>query len=80
MDTLLTLTPETYNFIDVSQLKEREKKELYLFYKYLLYRSAHHSRPNKPKRELPKLPPTFYSPVKVNSYQKFDRNEIYADR
>jgi len=57
--------------LDLSLLNEEEQKELLLFYQFLIHKSK-----EKPKE----LPQTFYQPLKIKSYSKFDRNEIYIQR
>ena len=66
--------------IDISILAPKEREELFAFYKYLLFKTKQISSENSLKQKTVKLPQTFYSPLKVNAYQKFDRDEIYSDR
>jgi hypothetical protein len=62
------------NKIDLSQLGQDEIKELTLFYQFLLYKS------NKINNFIIKnnLPETFYKPIVIDNYQKFNRDEIYT--
>ena len=69
-------TEKRYN-IDFSLLKDKEKKELILFYRFLLYKSQNLTEQNKSKKDLPE---TFYSPIIVEKLENFDRNEIYSDK
>ena len=65
--------------IDMSALQEVEQQELMLFYSFLLFKSKKIN--NKTKQNKTKhLPETFYSPIKVNNFQIFNRDEIYSNR
>lgn len=81
METVKSSESQKFN-IDFSLLHEKELEELMLFYKYLLYKTEQSPeiQQNNNKKKQSKLPETFYSPIKVKTYQKFYRDEIYTDR
>ncbi len=64
--------------INISILPEKEKQELMIFYKYLLFKSKIYNK--NYKSEILELPKTFYSPIAVENYIKFDRDEIYRNK
>ena len=68
-----------YMNFDLSLLKDKEVKELMSFYNYLLFKSGQNIEQIQ-KKQIKKLPETFYKPIKVEAFTKFDRDEIYADR
>ena len=62
--------------IDMSALQKVEQQELMLFYHFLLFKSK---KTDKKQNKTKHLPKTFYSPIKVDNLQTFNRDEIYSN-
>ena len=62
--------------IDMSILPEEVRRELVDFYLFLVEK---YGKKEKVNDELisSKLPETFYKPIKVKKYSRFNREEIY---
>ena len=65
--------------IDFSLLKDKDKNELMLFYQFLLYKEQNFSN-KKEDISTKGLPKTFYTPIEINTLEKFNRNEIYSNK
>ncbi len=67
--------------INIFLLSEKDREELLLFYEYLLFKSGKLMESKFiENKQTEKLPETFYSPIQVDRYQKFERDEIYANK
>jgi len=64
--------------IDVSILAPKEQEELFTFYQYLVFKTKQMTQLKTKSRVKTKtLPKAFYSPIKINTDYKFNRDEIY---